>query len=137
MEATLLKTVGQIAGIGGIALGVFLLLFRDIIRKEIFPQLTKERAFHLIRLVAVLVSLIALAGIVAWVWVETRPAPPPPSTTVTAIGGVAAGKDVTAGKIEIHGTPPSTVPPAGGVTAVGGVATGDNVKADEIKINGQ
>jgi hypothetical protein len=139
MEATLLKTLGQIAGIGGIAFGVFLLLFRDIIRKEIFPQLTKERAFQLIQLVAVLVFLIALAGIVAWVWVETRPAPPPSSATVTAIGGVAAGKDVTAGKIEIHGavTAPPTVPPAGGVTAVGGVAAGDNVKADEIKINGR
>ena len=34
MEAEVLKTVGQIAGIGGISLGVFLLLFRDIIRKK-------------------------------------------------------------------------------------------------------
>jgi hypothetical protein len=142
MEASLLKTVGQIAGIGGIALGVFLLLFRDIIRKEIFPQLTKERAFHLIRLVAVLVFLIALAGVGAWVWVETHPAPPPPASgpnSVTATNGVAAGKDVNAGKIEIHGagTPPPVSPPAGGVTAVGGIAAGETVKVDEIKIDGR
>jgi len=142
MEATLLKTVGQIAGIGGIALGVFLLLFRDIIRKRIFPKLTKAQAFQLIRLIAVLVFLIALAGIGAWVWVETHPAPPPPdskSTSVRAIGGVAAGSNVDAGKIEIHGpvTPPPATLPDGGVTAVGGVAAGDKIKAEEIKIDGR
>ena len=30
MDAQVLKTVGQIAGIGGLALGVFLLLFKDL-----------------------------------------------------------------------------------------------------------
>jgi hypothetical protein len=30
MDADVLKIVGQVAGIGGLALGVFLLLFRDI-----------------------------------------------------------------------------------------------------------
>jgi nitrate reductase gamma subunit len=68
MEMELLKTVGQIAGIGGIALGVFLLLFRDIIRKKIFPALTKQQGFQLLMLISVLVWSIALAGIGAWVW---------------------------------------------------------------------
>ena len=35
MDTELLKVVGQVAGIGGLALGVFLLLFREIIRKKI------------------------------------------------------------------------------------------------------
>jgi len=63
METELLKTVGQIAGIGGIALGVFLLLYRDIIRKKIFPTLTKQQGFQLLMLISVLVWSIALAGI--------------------------------------------------------------------------
>jgi len=68
METELLKTVGQIAGIGGIALGVFLLLYRDIIRKKIFPTLTKQQRFQLLMLISVLVWSVALAGIGAWVW---------------------------------------------------------------------
>ena len=72
MDAEILKIVGQVAGIGGIALGVLLLVFRDVIRKKIFPTLTKEQAYKLLRLVLVLVWLVALAGIGAWVWVSTQ-----------------------------------------------------------------
>ena len=68
MEDEVLKTVGQIAGIGGLALGVFLLLFRDIVRKSIFPQLTKQDAYRLLRLISVLVFLVAIAGLGAWAW---------------------------------------------------------------------
>lgn len=68
MELEVLKTVGQIAGIGGISLGVFLLLFRDIIRKKIFPQLTKNQGFQLLILISVLIWSIALSGIGAWIW---------------------------------------------------------------------
>ena len=66
MEAELLKTVGQIAGIGGLALGVFLLLFRDIIRKNIFPKLPPAETYRLLRLITVAVWSIAVIGIVAW-----------------------------------------------------------------------
>jgi hypothetical protein len=41
MDTELLKTLGQIAGIGGLVLGVFLLLFRDLIRKPISLMLRK------------------------------------------------------------------------------------------------
>ena len=40
MDANLLQTLGQIAGIGGLSVGVALLVFRDVIRKNIFPKLT-------------------------------------------------------------------------------------------------
>jgi nitrate reductase gamma subunit len=69
MEHTILETVGKIAGLGGLALGVFLLLFRDVIRKKIFPNLTRSQAFRLLMLVLVLVWSVALAGIAAWVYV--------------------------------------------------------------------
>lgn len=72
MDAELLKIAGQVAGIGGIALGVLLLVFRDVIRKKIFPMLTKEQAYKLLRSTLLLAWLIALAGIGAWVWVSTH-----------------------------------------------------------------
>lgn len=75
MEAGLLKTLGQIAGIGGISLGVFFLLFRDLIRKKIFPQLPEPDAFKLLVLISVLVWSVALAGIGAWVWGGKQAAP--------------------------------------------------------------
>lgn len=71
MDASILKTVGQVAGIGGISLGVLLLLFRDIIRKNIFPTLASEEAYRLLRLITVAVWSVALAGIGAWVYVST------------------------------------------------------------------
>jgi hypothetical protein len=70
VEAEVLKTVGQIAGIGGLALGVFLLLFRDIIRKNIFPKLPAPEAYRLLRLITVAVWSIAVVGIGAWVLVS-------------------------------------------------------------------
>jgi hypothetical protein len=50
METELFKTLGQVAGIGGIALGVLLILFKEIIRKSIFPTLKKDQAYRLLRL---------------------------------------------------------------------------------------
>ncbi len=71
MEAELLKTLAQVAGIGGIALGVFLLLFRDVIRKRIFPQLTRQQAYRILVLALVLTWSVAIAGIVAWIVVPS------------------------------------------------------------------
>jgi hypothetical protein len=73
VDAQILRTVGQVGGIGGVALGVLLLVFRDVIRKKIFPTLTKEQAYGLLRLVVLLVWVVALTGIAAWVWVATHP----------------------------------------------------------------
>lgn len=73
MEVAVLKVVGAVAGIGGLALGVFVILFREFIRKTFFPQLTQEDAYRLLRLFLILVFGIALAGIVAWVWIESKP----------------------------------------------------------------
>src|SRR5690348_13692445 len=71
MNAEFFKIVGQVAGIGGIAIGAFLFLFRDIIRKNIFPNLTKDQAYNLLRLISFLVWSVAIAGIIAWVLTYT------------------------------------------------------------------
>ncbi|MGO8529947.1 hypothetical protein ACC756_06225 [Rhizobium ruizarguesonis] len=62
-----LKVLAQVAGIGGVAIGAAILVFRDIIRKNIFPRLSKEDAYRVIRLISILVWSIAIAGIIAWV----------------------------------------------------------------------
>lgn len=62
----ILEIMGKVAGIGGLALGTLLLLFRDVIRKNIFSNLTRDQSYRLIRLILILVWSIALAGIAAW-----------------------------------------------------------------------
>ena len=68
MDTDLLKTLGQILGIGGLALGVFFLLFRELIHKSIFPTLKKDDAYGLLRLISVLIWSVAVIGIAAWFW---------------------------------------------------------------------
>src|SRR4051795_10037192 len=90
MDAQLLKTVGQAAGIGGLALGGFLLLFRDIIRKNIFPKLPAAEAYRLLRLITGAVWSVAVVGILAWVYVETRPTTAAAGSSATVNGpGIA------------------------------------------------
>ena len=50
VSGEVLQVVGKAAGIGGLALGVFLLIFRDIIRRNIFPKLSPTHAYRLITL---------------------------------------------------------------------------------------
>ena len=69
METETLKVLGQVAGIGGIALGVFMVLFRDLIRgvfQNIFPQLTKQQATEIIKMAMFFIWSLALVGILAW-----------------------------------------------------------------------
>jgi Ricin-type beta-trefoil lectin domain len=73
MDNLILETLGKIAGIAGIgvaALGVFLQLFRDVIRKQIFPKLPPGDAYRLIRQFLYLTFSIAALGLAAWVVVE-------------------------------------------------------------------
>ena len=91
MDASVLEVVGRVAGIGGVALGVFLLLFRDIIRKNIFPRLPAAEAYRLLRLITIAVWSVAVVGIGAWVLVTLLGN----SSVQADNGGVAIGGDVT------------------------------------------
>lgn len=62
-----LSTLGAVAGVAGIALGVFLILNRELIRKNIFPSLGKKDAYQIIRLIVILTFSIAALSIAAWV----------------------------------------------------------------------
>lgn len=83
MDIEFFKVFGQIAGIGGISLGVFLILFREVIKKKIFPYLKKDDAFTLLKTLIFLVWSIAILGIMAWVYIVTREKPSP-QTSISA-----------------------------------------------------
>src|SRR3954454_7592252 len=100
-QLQVLKAVGQAAGIGGLALGVFLLLFRDIIRKNIFSKQPAAEAYRLLRLITGAVWSVAIVGILAWVYVQTRPtvAAAGPSATVGTGIGNAGGTQTFQGPV--------------------------------------
>jgi len=84
----ILLKFGQIAGIGGLSLGVLLLLFRDVIGKNIFPRLGQSQAYRLIKLIIVLTFSISALGIGAWVIVEisgARHAPRPNNSDISTL----------------------------------------------------
>jgi hypothetical protein len=95
MDAKLLEIVGQIAGIGGVALGVLLIIFRDIIRKNIFPKLPPAQAYRLLRLITGAVWSVAVIGIIAWVYVSAGP-----SSVIGKDGGVAIGGSANGANIQ-------------------------------------
>lgn len=101
METQVLKVVGQIAGIGGLALGVLFLLYRDALRLKIFPKLPPDLGYRLIRLIVVLVFVVALVGIGAWVWTTTGGG----RSVQAGGGGVAVGGDVSGSTINAAGAP--------------------------------
>lgn len=59
-------TLGKIFGVVGVCLGIFLVIFRDVVRKKIFPRLPPEEAFKLLRLALVLTWSIAFFGLAIW-----------------------------------------------------------------------
>lgn len=91
MDTELLKIVAQAAGIGGIALGVLLLIFREVIRKNLFPNLSREQGYRLIRLVVSLTFAIAVLGIGAWVWVQKSSGPDKAASPAAATGNAVPG----------------------------------------------
>jgi hypothetical protein len=83
MDAETLKVVAQVAGIGGIALAVLLMVFREVIQKNIFTRLSQEEGYRLLRLMIVSTWSVAIIGVGAWVYAKGQGAP-----TVDAAGTV-------------------------------------------------
>jgi hypothetical protein len=72
MDTELIKVFGQVAGIGGLALGVFLLVAKELVRKAIFSALTKQQSSRVILALAFMAWTTALAGIGAWTYVSVH-----------------------------------------------------------------
>lgn len=62
-----LEIVSRVAGIGGLSIGLILLIFREVIHKNVFPTLTQEQAYKILNRIIILVTLVALTGIGAWI----------------------------------------------------------------------
>lgn len=105
MDADVLKIVGQVAGIGGLALGVFLLLCRDIIRKNIFPKLPLAEAYRLLRLITVAVWSVALVGIAAWVYTSQNRQPSHGETVIQHTEGPGSPIQSGPGNTTIYNAP--------------------------------
>lgn len=61
-----LNTLAKRAGIAGITVGVFLILFRDFIRQTFFPQLAPIQGYNLLLLFVLFTFAVAIAGLVVW-----------------------------------------------------------------------
>lgn len=61
----LLATLGKLAGIGGIALGVLLTLFRSVIEQSL-PYVDRADAARLLQIVLLFTFAIAIVGLVIW-----------------------------------------------------------------------
>ena len=81
MDTQLITEFGQVAGIGGLALGVFLFVAKDLIRKAIFPTLTKQQSSRIILVLAFMAWTTALAGIASWTYIKII-GPTPPNDVV-------------------------------------------------------
>jgi hypothetical protein len=68
MDGELFRIAGGVAGLAGLAIGLILLLYREIVRKSIFPTLTKRDAYRLLRNMALLSWSVAMVGIFSWTW---------------------------------------------------------------------
>jgi len=74
VEEHVLIAVGKVAGIGGLGFGIFFLLFREVIRKNIFPRLSDQEAYQLIRQFMYLTFGMAVLGLGAWIFLSTKTA---------------------------------------------------------------
>lgn len=70
MDLNALAGLGKIAGIAGIAVGALVLIFSGVIRKNIFPGLTKDQGYKVIRMIVMIAGAIAFVGIGAWVYLD-------------------------------------------------------------------
>jgi hypothetical protein len=87
MESRLLGVLGKVAGLGGIALGVFLLLFQGVLQKQFLPQtgLNSAQAFAVILALMILTFGIAAIGVVAWLVSRGTNPRTPISTSVLGV----------------------------------------------------
>ncbi len=63
MDRELLKVLAQYAGLGGVAVGAFILVCRSILARNILPKLSRPEAYRLLRLIVIGVWSISMLGL--------------------------------------------------------------------------
>jgi hypothetical protein len=103
-----LATLGQIAGLAGLAVGAVVLVFRSLVEKGLGGMPAKDRA-RVVTTIALCAFGIGVAGIAAWTFAGTQG-----GTSVVTHGaqspGVVGGRDVSIG---IGGSAPTGAPAPG------------------------
>jgi len=69
MENRILRSLGRVAGLAGIALGIVLLIFRDFLKQKLLPAggLESGQSFHVLLAFLILTFGIGVVGMVAWI----------------------------------------------------------------------
>jgi hypothetical protein len=93
MESRLLSSLGKVAGLAGISVGVFLLLFRGVLQQQFLPEagLASAQAFAVILSLMILTFGIAGIGVIAWlVSRNIRPEAPIPGWSLGILAALMA-----------------------------------------------
>jgi hypothetical protein len=90
MSNEVLEVVGRYAGLAGFSLGLILLIFRAVLKHNIFPTLNNQQAYSLLRLLIILTFSAGIFGVAAWAFTKGGgvPEPTPPETQFTISGHV-------------------------------------------------
>jgi len=75
MSDEVIQTIAKVAGLAGISIALVFYIFRSIIKKKIFPMLTKAQAYKIINTIILSTVVIALVGIAAWVYTSQQSSP--------------------------------------------------------------
>lgn len=67
-EGTLLETFGSIAGVAGVVLFVFFVLFRDIIKRLLIESLGPARSYKILKSMITSITVVTIVGIIAWLF---------------------------------------------------------------------
>ena len=107
MDSDVFRSIGSSAGLAGLAIGMIVILFKEVIRKRIFPQLPKREAYQLLRTILLLAWSIAIVGIGSWTYLQLNArsvGQPQPSTApepLVIAGTVVDQKNTGVGQAEI------------------------------------
>src|SRR5437016_2023479 len=105
MDAKLFEVLGKYAGLAGFGIGLVLLIFREVLKKNIYPRLNTVQAYALIKQLMYLTFIIGALGIVAWAVVHRHEA----QHTITGhVINKVTRRPVSGAEITLGGKPETT-----------------------------
>lgn len=134
MESKLLGAVGKTAGLGGIALGVVLLIFQDILKKKFLPDAGLESAQAFSVILSLMILTFGIAGIGLIAWLIGRTAGPKAAAPNSALGILAGLIVVVVGAAVYVGSQAASAS-AKVEAKSGSMATGGSVNNSTINFN--
>jgi hypothetical protein len=71
-----LRVVGEVAGLGGLAIGVVLLVYLEILKTKVLSPMNAKQTFRTLISMLLLTALVAIVGLVIWLLSRTTGAEP-------------------------------------------------------------